>query len=775
MNTLSRCMGHAMLTLPALFLAPSAMAETEADARDDAAPGSIEVIGHPDPEGLLPDQTAPKAVSAISTDFIVKQAPTLNAFQLVNLLPGANVSSSDPYGLSTSSSLTLRGLGQDQIGVLMEGAPQNDIGYFYAYPSQFADAENVRQITLAQGAVDIDAPVVAAAGGLLSLSLDDPRPEMGGLVNLSVGSYDQRRAFLRFDTGTIGKTGLKAFVSYSNNRADNWRGAGYDQRQHVDAKLLGEWGDGNRASLSLSFNEAKTSAYPSPTMADWQAAGRGFNHDERYDPTGASGSLGGTNYWRLYRAPFRNFYAAAPVHLKLNDRLTFDSSAYLQLGHGNAPYGTQLSETGNFLGTEELAQPITLPGAVDGVATVLGNWTGKQFRVGDVSKLTFEAGAHRITAGLWFDYGTDRVTQSYTSIDAQGHPLDQWGYQDEAIRTADGRLLAYENARTETVTKAFFLADSITVTPRLVVDLGFKGVDVLRNGRNYLPGPQQTVRTDSFAALPRAALHYTLTDRQQLFANITTSFRTPNEFALYNSYYGGEIVGAGTTSLKNEYSVSQELGYRYIGPSLSFSLTAFHYHFRNRQVATVVNSGGALVNSTVNGGSQTSYGLDGEIDYRPAKGVSVYLSGEYLHARLDDDLPVGGDFLPTKGKHAVSSPSFQFAMGSTYDDGRLFGSTALKYVGRQYATFMNHESIKGYATLDLSVGVHLAGLIDAQRMDLRLNAINVTNPHVLSGVYAVSTNAQDTVGRGGTVISGAAPAYYVGSGRAFVATLSRAF
>ncbi|WHO37974.1 TonB-dependent receptor [Sphingobium sp. AP49] len=751
------------ITLPIMLLVPAVAA-----ANEDNDPTTIQVLGHPDPEALLPDQTAPKAVSAISTDFIIKQAPTLNAFQLVNLLPGANVSSSDPYGLSASSGITLRGLGQDQIGVLMEGAPQNDIGYYYAYPAQFADAENVRQISLAQGAADIDAPVVAAAGGTLSLSLDDPKTEAGGLVNLSLGSYDERRIFARIDTGTIGTSGLKAFVSYSNNRADNWRGAGYDQRQHIDAKLLGEWGEGNRASIALSFNDAKTSTYPGPTRADWQAYGRDYNFSESY-------SEGDTSYWRLYRAPFRNLYVAAPLHLRLNDRLDIDNTAYLQFGHGNSPYGTQLSTTGNYLGTEELTQPIALPGAVDGVATVLGNWTGKQFRAGDVVKLTYRAGIHQISAGLWFDYGTDRVTQSYTSVGPDGRPVDQWGYQDKAIQTADGRLLAYENQRTETVTKGFFLADSIAVTPKLGVDIGFKGVSLLRNGRNYLPGPQTTVHVDSFAALPRAAVHYQLDDRQQLFANITTNFRTPNEFALYNSYYGGELVAQGTNALKNEYSLSQELGYRYIGPSLSFSLTAFHYHFRNRQVATVVNNGGALVNSTINAGSQTSYGLDGEIDYRPAKGFSIYVSGEYLHARLDDDLSVGGDYLPTRGKHAVAAPTFQFGIGTTYDDGRLFGSTALKYVGRQYATFMNDESIKGYATLDLSVGVHLAGVIDAQRTDLRLNAINLTNPHVLSGVQAISSNAQDVTGRNGTVISGAAPTYYVGSGRAVVATLSRAF
>ncbi len=728
----------------------------------------IRVVGHRDPEGLLPDQTAPKAVSAISSEFIVKQAPTLNAFQLVNLLPGANVASSDPYGLSTSSSLTLRGLGQDEIGVLLEGAPQNDIGYYYAYPSQFADPGNVRLIALAQGSVDIDSPTVGGAGGLLSLTLDDPKATRRALVDLSLGSYALRRVFARVDTGTIGTTGLTAFVSYSNTRADNWRGAGYDTRQHVDAKLLHEWGDGNRASLALSYNDANSASYPSPTLAQWRAQGRDFNYDAQF-------TAGNTNFWQLYRAPFRNLYASAPVHVTLTDRLTLDTTTYLQFGYGNSPYGTQLATTGNFLGNEELTQPIAVPGAVDGVATVLGNYTGDQMRTGNVSKLTLQAGVHRITAGLWFDYGTDRVTQTYTAVDGAGRPADRWGYRSKAIRTADGRLLAYENQRTVTVTKAFFVADSIAVGPRLTIDAGIKGVGLLRNGRNYLPGPQTRVRRDSFIPLPRAAVHYALDDRQQLFANITTNFRTPNEFTLYDSYDGGIVSTRGTNALKNEYSVSQELGYRYIGPNLSGSITGFHYNFRNRQLATVVVAGGAQVNSTLNAGGQTSYGVDAEIDYRPARGVSVYLSGEVLRAQIDDDLPVGADDLPTRGKRAVSSPVLQVGGGGTYDDGRLFGSIAAKYVGRQYATFMNDESIKGYATLDVAVGMHMADWFGGKPTDLRVNAINVTDPHVLAGVQAVSTNAGDVIGRRGTVIAGNAPAYYVGSGAAVVATLSRGF
>ncbi len=755
---------------PRFLLLSAAVVATPALAEDapERAPADIVVTGRADPAGLLPDQDTPKQQSAIAAAFIAKQAPTLNAFQLVALLPGANVASTDPYGLSATSSLTLRGLGQDEIGVLMEGAPQNDIGYYYAYPSQFADTENLKQITLAQGAVDLDSPTIGGAAGLLSLSLDDPKTAPQAQLDLSLGSYNARRGFARLDTGTIGTTGLRAFVSYSQIQADNWRGAGFDKRRHVDAKLLNEWGKGNRASLAVSYNETNASTYPSPTLAEFRENGRNFNYDRDYTP-------GNTNYWRLYRAPFRNVYLAAPVHLTLTDALALDTTSYLQFGYGNSPYGTQLSTTGNFLGTEALADPIALPGAVDGVATVLGNYTGHQFRVGNVSKLTLSAGAHTLSAGLWFDYGTDRVLQTYTSVDADGEPVDRWGYRAKAIRTADGRLLAYENQRTVTVTKGFFLADSIALTPRLTVDAGFKGVNVLRSGRNNLPGPQSAVRYDTFAALPRAAVHYRLDDRQQLFANVTTNFRAPTEFTLYNSYFGGEVSSAGTNALRNEYSVSQEVGYRFIGATLSASVTGFHYHFRNRQLATVIDNGGALVNATINAGGQTSYGVDAELSYRPAPGVGLYVSGEYLHARLSDDLPSGADFLPTRGKHAVSSPSFQFGAGGTYDDGRLFGTGALKFLGPQYATFMNDERIKGFATLDLSVGVHLADWLDGKRTDLRLNAINVTDPRVLSGVQSVSTNARDTIGRNGTLIAGSAPSYYVGGGAALIATVSRVF
>ncbi|GHC94614.1 TonB-dependent receptor [Novosphingobium pokkalii] len=773
-------MGAAPMLASALALAVAGLVPQLAHAAPDGesadADGNrpIRVIGHPDPEGLLPDTAAPKAVSAIGAAFIEKQAATFNAYQLVNILPGANVASTDPFGLSTSSSLTLRGLGQDAIGVTMEGAPQNDIGYYVAYPAQFADPENIARVELSQGSADIASPVVNAVGGLLALSLDAPHRDFGVLADASLGSFNERRVFVRVDSGNLGQSPLRAFVSYSNNRADNWRGPGVDKRQHIDAKIMGEWGNGNTASLAVSYNDASNSTYRSPSLADWQAQGRGYNLAASY----GSGDL---NYWNLYRQPFRNLYFAAPVHLALGTGLTLDATSYLQFGYGNSPYGASIGPDGyypgTYLGTQALDAPLKLSGLENGgTVNVLGNWLGEQTRAGQTLRLTLARGAHTLTAGLWLDYGSDRVVESFTPLNANGDPVDGWGHDGPAVHTADGRLFSLADTKTITVAKAFFLADSIALAPRVTLDLGFKGVDLLHAGRNNLPGTQGRVHFDSFAALPRAALHVQLTDRQQVFANVTTNFRAPDEYTLYDTYDGyGGVASVGTTALKNEYSLAQELGWRWQGRNLSASATAFHYAFRNRLVATMANVNGALVNTTLNGGRQESWGVDGEVDWRPLAGMSLYASGEWLHARIKDNLPADGDFLPTAGKVAVSSPEWQFALGGTYDDTRLFGSLAMKYLGPQFATFMNDERIPGYATLDLSIGVHLAGWLDGKRTDLRVNAINVTDPHVLSGVQAVTPAARDTVGTGGTVITGSAPTYYIGSGRAFMVTLARQF
>ncbi len=140
-------------------------------------------------------------MSSVDSSFIARQAPISTAYQLISLLPGANVAASDAMGLSPQTTISVRGLNTDSIGYVLEGMPLNDLAFYSGYPSQFADGENYRQVALSQGAADLDSPVLNAAGGLMSLSFRDPARKAGGMAEVSYGSYNSNREFIRLDTG----------------------------------------------------------------------------------------------------------------------------------------------------------------------------------------------------------------------------------------------------------------------------------------------------------------------------------------------------------------------------------------------------------------------------------------------------------------------------------------------------------------------------------------------------------------------------------------------
>lgn len=728
--------------------------------------------------GLIRPQTQAQAVSVVGQDFIARQAPSATAYDLVALLPGATVATSDPLGLSPQVNISVRGLNGDAIGYVLEGMPLNDIAYYSGYPSQFADSENYESIALAQGAAQLESPVLNAAGGLMSLRFRTPAEKAGGMVNISYGSYNTNRQFIRLDSGEIGSSGVRGFVSYSHSAADNWRGPGRDERQHVDFKLLKTWGRNNSAALVGTWNQAIDSYYPQPTKASWQQDGlHGANNlAKNYD---RNNDAQGTDYWRLYRQPERTLYMGAPVELHMGHGITWRTTPYAQGAYGNVPGGSSLPTSGLWNGNQPLTETLTLPGTQDGVATVRADYTQRSYRSGFTTGVEWQHGANTLMAGYWYDYSDDSEYQSFTPVGQNGTAAGIWGGSGKtSVTLADGSILRATNNHTLSQTNALYVGDTLALLHNtLVLSGGFKEVMLTRNGTNAMPGTPYHANTNYAVPLPRLSIKYQITPRHQVFFNTTTNFRTPAETALYAAYdpTSGELTAQGNTKVKNEYSIAEELGYRYADDRIIGSLTLFNYNFTNRQIETVGQINGSYVSSTFNAGGQTSRGVDVELGLRPWHHFSPYLSGEYLHATVDNDLLSGADLLPTSGKRAIRSPTLQAAAGLTYDDGHVFSVFTVKYTGRQYATFMNDERIPNFVTANMAVGYRFSDAVFLHRPELRMNFINITNQHYLSGVANPTLNAHDTTGRRGTTIAGSDPTYYIGGGFAALFTASTGF
>nr|WP_321984784.1 TonB-dependent receptor [uncultured Lichenicoccus sp.] len=158
-------------------------------------------------------------------------------------------------------------------------------------------------------------------------------------------------------------------------------------------------------------------------------------------------------------------------------------------------------------------------------------------------------------------------------------------------------------------TNAVFVSDRISfLSDRLTLDLGLKEAMVSREGWNGLPGSTYRTGFNEAEPLPRMALRYRINAYHQVFANVTTNFLALAQSTLFATYdpSSGQVASAANTDLRPEYSIAEEVGWRYAGDRLIGSVTLFNYNFTNRRISTVLDLNGALIGGTINAGGQTS-------------------------------------------------------------------------------------------------------------------------------------------------------------------------
>ncbi|WP_075631652.1 TonB-dependent receptor [Novacetimonas hansenii] len=716
--------------------------------------------------GQMSYHTDPRAISTVSRSYIEKQAGAQSVMQMIQNAPGVNFGASDPFGVTNHSLLTMRGLNQQEIAFTVDGTPQNDINSGQVFASQLLDTENLAEAHVSQGSSAIDTPVFSDLGGEVAYKSIDPTDKMGGYAEAMFGTWMSRKQFIRLNTGYIGNTGIKGWVSFSNFHDQHWTGPGTDNRKHIDLKFTKEWGDGNRVAAVFSWADQELSQYYEPTLAQWNAKGT----SNYYNPTfvkGASASYN-KNYWQLNHNPWDDINVGLPISLKLNKQWHFNAEPYLWHGWGGTIAGQTLPSGYAYYGSEKVTGMSALPNTVDGSAVVGERSTDTPWRVGFNTKWTYKTGINELIFGNWYEYGDFSYWSDFTAVGSNGLAAATWG-NEYAIRMPNGKPLRAMDYNVVEQTNGLYLADTVSLlNDKLKISAGLKAMMVDRRGTDKMPNTQYVVSGNSFQPLPRVSIHYQINSHHQIYVNGTTGFRPPlsmSFFDIYNPNTGAATqLGGGKT--KDEYSIEEELGYRYRDKTFTASVVFFNYNFTNRQIASQTYIGSSPVSTFINVGGQTSRGVDVEFGTRPFYHFSPYVSFEYLYTRLGDNFKVGDNYLPTKGKEAVASPRFQGSVGISYDDSHFFGNFALKYIGTQYSTFMNDQQMPSQVHADMSIGYRFPSYGRLQKPTLQVNFINLGDNHYLSGIGGVMASAKSHENVGNTAVVGATgtPTYFMGAG-----------
>jgi iron complex outermembrane receptor protein len=723
--------------------------------------------------GLMVDENVSKAKSSVTRDYIQKQNPSADVFQILKLSPGAVTAASDAYGMNQGQ-ISVRGLDGTQLGFNFEGMPLSVASNWSVFPGQWIDTENTDVVTLNQGSADISSPNANATGGNVDLYMHTPNKEAGGLIDISYGTSNARRMFLRAETGKIKDTGLSAFVSASYLDVNHFRGPGEDQKAIYSVGALQDWGGGSKTKLALTYSNIHRDTYKNPTLAQFNnggADGAASNYDSTYTRNDLS-------YYKLLKNPWENALLSIPSEFRLNGQAKLSVTPYYFYGYGGSGSATTLNEAtvgyGNTVNRVDLNKNGT---TTDTNVLVYNPILEKNNRAGVTFKLDYQLGNHALVAGVWYQHSRDQLYRPYSTADATNGTASDVSGQSNLITTSTGAVVNgwYQDTRDDF--SSLFFGDSIAMMDdKLKLDLGVKFMKLRRQGYNLVPSTVTYNDADHNTTIPTAALSYKLDEQQQIYTTFAQGYRMLPAGSLYPRY--NATTGLTTTQANPnqapETSTSLELGYRYQGRLVSLSTSAFHYHFDHRQISAQVCDP-ACVSSPIDGGKQDASGIDFEAGLHPYHNWRPYVSAEYLKSRIDSNIAVSGDTLATTGKEAVRAPKFSAAMATDYDNGIYFGNLALKYVGSQYSTFMNDQKIGGYTTLDAAIGLRWRDMGVMKKPELRLNLLNLFDKQYLSGINSPTTNALATRGANGTLIAASAPSYLVANGFSVMLTFASSF
>ncbi|AOX20745.1 TonB-dependent receptor [Kozakia baliensis] len=723
--------------------------------------------------GLMRVETAPKAIQSVTRDFIAKQAPSANVQQLMAMMPSVNVSQQDPFGLY-SGQMNVRGFDQSEVGFLLDGAPLNDIGGGQFYANEVLESEDLENVSLQPGAVDINSPVVNASAGLTSMTMSNPTPHAGGLMDVSFGSFDTFREFVRLNSGYIGNSGIRAMFAFSHTKGNQWRGPGQAEKFHYDFKAVKDFENGSHTGLTVSYNDQTNDFYLNPSYSQWLTQGYGANYAADY----AGANSAGANYYKLHANPFRNVVASLPTHLVITPKLSLDDSLYFWHGIGN---GTGAGMINSQTGLGNQLVNVDLNGASSALALTPSNQ--EQFRTGNTISLHYKPDHHHdISLGWWYEYSNELQFSPYGRVNqATGEPYNIWGVKD-LIKTTGGEAYMARNFLSLTQVNMLFIGDTMKYfDDRLNITLGFKEAMVTRRLYDYTPGTQYNRNLHSAEPLPQIGIAWNFDRKNQIYISGSTNFKMPSNTSLVD-YYGTNRKQTQIGGPSNpEYTIEEELGYRYNGDFLVGSISFFNYNLSNRQQTLNYYLSGAQYSQTVNAGGQTTRGVDVQLSTRPIwHHLRPYVTFEYLHSTIDNNIQASTtsgttDYLPTKGKIAIRSPKEQAGVGIDYDDGSFWFSGQIKYVGKQYASFMNDNSIPQYITNQIGLGYRFHNVGFMKSPQIQLNMQNLTGAKFRNGVYGFATNANATKGVYGGTVAGSAPSYYLQVPFSAMVTLSTGF
>lgn len=466
---------------------------------------------------------------------------------LLRWTPSAVVTSDAGAGVGYTG-IRIRGTDPTRINVTINGIPLNDAesqGVFWVNMPDFISSTSSVQV---QRGVGTSTNGAGAFGATINLSTIEANPETFGEINASLGSFNTRKANVRFGSGLLNDR----FIL--EGRLSRINSDGYIDRARSDLEsfyLAGTY-IGESSSLSVNVFSGHEETYQA-----WYGVPADLidNEQERtFNPAGTE------KPGEPYKDEVDN-YGQTHVQLLYNNQL---SDNWLLNLNGHYTKGSGYFEqykANEFLPDYGLSIVTLGDTTVSNTDLIRRLWLDNDF-YGTTYSLNYEDDEQRLQATLG---GAFNIYEG-----------DHFGEVIWAQFFSDGfkDMRYYENDARKTDFNIFGKVN-FELLPRLnaYVDLqyrrvGYEFLGFNRDGANV----EQSVQLDFFN--PKAGLYYTISERSELYGSFAVANREPNR----NDY----VESTPDSRPQPERLYNTELGYRYRWNKAAISANLYHMAYRDQ-------------------------------------------------------------------------------------------------------------------------------------------------------------------------------------------------
>ena len=249
-----------------------------------------------------------------------------------------------------------------------------------------------------------------------------------------------------------------------------------------------------------------------------------------------------------------------------------------------------------------------------------------------------------------------------------------------------------------------------------------------------------TIKSDESVFTYALSPRYEIDDKTAVYARIAKGYRPggpnviPPDTENVPFTFDSDTITSYEVGLKKEF-----------GRGASFDLSAYHLHWKDIQLFSLVNGFGV----NVNGGTAVSNGIEAQLTVHPVNGLTLNVNGAWIDAHLTEDTPpLAGGF---DGDKLPYVPTVSFGLNTDYE--WQLSNTATAFVGGTVAykgnqrdnfnvadvvgvnpdgsfvfAFTPQRKIGDYATVDLRGGVQF------DRFTLEAYVKNLTNAEGVNSI-----------------------------------------